>query len=200
LSGPAYPVVAHFYTIQGEGAWTGQAAYFIRLAGCDVGCSWCDTRESWRLDGHPIVTVDELAASAAESGSPVAVVTGGEPTLHDLGPLTSALSEVGLRRHLETSGAHALTGEFDWVVLSPKKFKPPVESMFERADELKIVVVNKSDFEWAERYRRLCRPDVKLMLQPEWDSPHVLTSIVEYVKSNPVWTISLQTHKYLHIP
>ena len=195
-----YPVVSHYLTLQGEGYWSGRASYFIRLAGCDVGCPWCDTKESWEIEGHPVVAVDDLATAAMESGVPTTVITGGEPTLHDLTPLTRALKDRGSEIQLETSGAYALTGNFDWVTLSPKKFKPPVDSIYEHANELKVVITNRSDFTWAEKHLRLCRTGVKPMLQPEWDSRHMLPEIVEYVKRNPDWTISLQTHKYLNIP
>lgn len=196
----SYPVVSHFLTVQGEGAWSGHAAYFIRLAGCDVGCPWCDTKESWSVDGHPVLTLAELTAAARSSAAKIVVVTGGEPAMHDLAPLTNGLAAAGCKVHLETSGAYALTGTFDWVTMSPKKFMPPVQTVYADTNELKVVVSHKSDFEWAESHRALCRDNVTLMLQPEWDSPHMLKSIVEYVKQNPDWIISLQTHKYLNIP
>lgn len=195
----SYPVVSHFYTVQGEGVWSGHSAYFIRLAGCDVGCPWCDTKESWSTDGHPVISVAELMHAAHSSAAKIVVVTGGEPTMHDLAPLTTGLAEIGCLLHLETSGAYALSGSFDWVTLSPKKYKPPVQSIYESCDELKVVVVHKSDFDWAELHRARCREDVNLMLQPEWNSPHMIESIVDYVKQNPDWAISLQTHKYLNI-
>jgi organic radical activating enzyme len=200
MSERVYPVVSHFHTIQGEGTWAGHAAYFIRLAGCDVGCTWCDTKESWSIEGHPVISTADICAAAVDSGAPIAVITGGEPTMHDLGSISAELRRAGLQTHLETSGAHPLSGEFDWVVLSPKKFKPPVDEAFLVTDELKVVVAHRSDFEWAEENRTRCRADVKLMLQPEWESPHMLRSIVDYVKRNPDWTISIQTHKYLNIP
>lgn len=195
-----YPVVSHFHTIQGEGAWSGHPAYFIRLAGCDVGCPWCDTKESWSVDGHPVLSVESLVSAAAESNANTVVVTGGEPTMHNLDPLTESLSSVGCRIHLETSGAYRLTGSFDWVTLSPKKYKPPVDSVYPHASELKVVIAHNSDFDWAEQHRARCSEEVRLMLQPEWDSPHMIRPIVDYVKRNPAWTISLQTHKYLNIP
>jgi organic radical activating enzyme len=195
----SYPVVSHFHTIQGEGAWSGHAAYFIRLAGCDVGCPWCDTKESWTVEGHPVLTVEELRAAVLEAQTGLVVVTGGEPTMHDLAPLAKMVSSAGCRVHLETSGAYELSGRFDWVTLSPKKYKPPVDSIYTLADELKVVIANKSDFKWAESHRSCCADDVKFMLQPEWDSPHMIKPIVEYVKKNPDWTISLQTHKYLNV-
>lgn len=194
-----YPVVSHYHTIQGEGAWSGHAAYFIRLAGCDVGCPWCDTKESWVVEGHPVLTIEELSTAALASKTGLVVVTGGEPTMHDLAPLTRVLSSAGCRVHLETSGAYALSGRFDWVTLSPKKYKPPVDSVYGLTQELKVVVANKSDFDWAERHRVRCPENVRLMLQPEWNSPHMIKPIVDYVKNNPEWTISLQTHKYLNV-
>ncbi len=196
----SYPVVSHFLTVQGEGAWTGHAAYFIRLAGCDVGCPWCDTKESWSVDAHPVLTVAELTSFARSSAAKIVVVTGGEPAMHDLSSLTTGLASAGCKIHLETSGAYALTGAFDWVTMSPKKYMPPVKSVYADTNELKVVVSHKSDFEWAELHRALCREDATLMLQPEWDSPHMLKPIVEYVKQNPDWIISLQTQKYLNIP
>lgn len=195
----SYPVVSHFYTVQGEGVWSGHAAYFVRLAGCDVGCPWCDTKESWQIDRHPIVSISTLTEAALRSGAEVVVVTGGEPAMHDLAPLTASLATAGCRCHLETSGAYALTGSFDWVTLSPKKYMPPDPSVYAATDELKVVVANKSDFDWAELHRARCPDEVRLMLQPEWNSPHMLKSIVEYVKLHPDWTISLQIHKYLNI-
>lgn len=194
-----YPVVSHFYTVQGEGFWTGHAAYFIRLAGCDVGCPWCDTKESWSVEGHPVLSIEKLASAALDSGADLVVVTGGEPTMHDLRPLTAALSSVGCRLHLETSGAYELSGRFDWVTLSPKKYKRPVDSIYRVAHELKVVITNNSDFDWAEQHRSKCHANIRLMLQPEWDSPHMIKPIVEYVKKNPDWSISLQTHKYLNV-
>jgi len=200
MASATYPVVAHYYTLQGEGFWSGRAAYFIRLAGCDVGCPWCDTKESWAIDGHPVVSIDELTAAAERANSSYVVITGGEPTMHDLKPLTDQLKTAGLEVQVETSGAYPLTGSFDWVTLSPKKYKPPVESIYSQTDELKVIVANRSDFSWAEQHLAQCDKSVRPVLQPEWDSPHMLPDIVDYVKQNPIWTISLQTHKYLNIP
>jgi 7-carboxy-7-deazaguanine synthase len=194
-----YPVVSHFDTVQGEGTWSGHAAYFIRLAGCDVGCPWCDTKESWAIGDHPVLSTKQLVLAVKTSVAKIVVITGGEPTMHDLRSLTSVLAAEGRKVHLETSGAYPLTGEFDWVTLSPKKYSPPVKSVFEDTHELKVVIAHKSDFDWAEEHRASCSHDVKLVLQPEWNSPHMLKSIVEYVKRNPDWTVSLQTHKYLNI-
>lgn len=195
-----YPVMEHFYTIQGEGAFTGQAAYFIRLAGCDVGCWWCDVKESWDRDAHPDITLPNLVEFVKHSGSPRTVITGGEPLLHDLSPLTKALHKEGQNVHIETSGSSAFSGQFDWVTLSPKRFKPPVEEAYQRVHELKVVVVTKKDFAWAEEHAAKCPAGTELFLQPEWDSPKTIPWIVEYVKANPKWRISLQTHKYLNVP
>lgn len=200
ISVDSYPVVEHFYTIQGEGVHTGRPAYFIRLAGCDVGCPWCDTRESWSIDDHPVASVEQLVGSAAASGCDLVVVTGGEPTMHRLEPLVNGLHEAALTVHLETSGAYPITGSFDWVTLSPKKYKAPVEENYVLVDELKVVVAHRSDFGWGERHRALCPEGVRAAFQPEWNSPRMLPLIVEYVKEHPEWQISLQTHKYLEIP
>jgi organic radical activating enzyme len=197
----ALPLMEDFYTIQGEGAFQGQAAYFIRLGGCEVRCVWCDVKESWEVDAHPLVSVSEMAARAAASGAPVAVVTGGEPTMHNLQPLTRALQQAGLRTHIETSGAFPISGAWDWVCFSPKKFKTPHPASAAQANELKVVIFHKKDFEWAEEYARLARPSCELFLQPEWSKEkEMLPLIVDYVKKNPKWKISLQIHKYMNIP
>lgn len=199
-SAVSYPVVERFYTIQGEGRWSGRAAFFVRLGGCDVGCPWCDTKESWPED-HPHVPVETLAEEVRAAEADLVVVTGGEPTMHDLAPLTEALGAVGAERHLETSGAYEITGSFDWVTLSPKKFKPPVEANYPRADELKVVVFNRSDLEWARIHAERCGESVLLSLQPEWSAREkVMPLIAEFVKAHPRWTVSLQTHKYLEVP
>ncbi len=190
-----------FYTIQGEGHYAGTAAYFIRLGGCDVGCVWCDVKESWDAEAHPKISIETLAETAAASGAPCCVITGGEPAMYDLNVLTAALHEKGLRVHIETSAAHPLHGEFDWICISPKKFKFPLETEMKKAHELKIIVFNKSDFEWAEKWAQEVGPDCLCLLQPEWDKrDEIMPLIVDYVKSNPRWKISLQTHKYLGIP
>jgi len=190
-----------FYTIQGEGYYQGHAAYFIRLGGCDVGCVWCDVKESWDANAHPKVSVHEMARRAKASGSNIAVVTGGEPVMYDLRELTAALKEQGLKTNIETSGAYPLTGTWDWVCLSPKKFKAPDPSIFDKADELKVIVYNKSDFAWAEEHAALVRPSCQLFLQPEWSKEkEVLPLIIDYVKANPKWQVSLQVHKYMNIP
>lgn len=195
-----YPVMEHFYTIQGEGVHTGHAAYFIRLAGCDVGCHWCDVKDSWDESKHPRMSVDTLVASVLTSGSPIVVITGGEPLLHDLEHLTSKLKAHGLHVHLETSGSSPLSGSIDWVTLSPKRFKPPVDSIYASVHELKVVVLTIKDLQWAEMHAAKCPPGTKFLLQPEWDTPRAMPLIVDYVKSHPQWAISLQTHKYLNVP
>jgi organic radical activating enzyme len=195
------PVMEDFYTIQGEGFHQGSAAYFIRLAGCDVGCVWCDVKESWNVNAHPKVSLKEISAKAKASGSSIAVVTGGEPTMHNLENLTDSLHEAGLNTHIETSGAYKLTGEWDWVCFSPKKFKAPDKSIYPFASELKVVVFNKSDFEWAEDFAAKVNDRCHLYLQPEWSKEkEMLPLIIDYIKANPQWKISLQVHKYMNIP
>ena len=191
----------HFYTLQGEGLHTGKAAYFIRLGGCDVGCVWCDVKESWDAAAHPLMAVDELVAVAAQHPGRIAVITGGEPAMHDLGPLTTALHEAGFATHIETSGAHPLSGELDWVTLSPKKFKQPLPSCLSAASELKVVIYHPSDFEWAETHATSVSDTCLLYLQPEWSRHEKITPlIIEYIKKHPRWQLSLQTHKYINIP
>lgn len=197
----ALPVMEQFYTIQGEGHYAGTAAYFIRLGGCDVGCVWCDVKESWKAEAHPQLKVSELAKNAADSSASCCVITGGEPAMYDLTHLTIALKEQGLRVHIETSAAHAIKGHFDWVCISPKKFKFPLETEMKKANELKIIVFNKSDFDWAELWAKQVGAECFCLLQPEWDRRDEVTPlIVEYVKANHRWKISLQTHKYLGVP
>ncbi len=190
-----------FYTIQGEGSFQGHAAYFIRLGGCDVGCVWCDVKESWPMEAHPKVEIGEIASRTKESGAAIAVVTGGEPAMHDLFGLTAGLKNAGLRTHIETSGAYPLTGMWDWICLSPKKFKSPDPSIYPKAQELKIIVYNKSDFEWAEREASKVSVGCRLFLQPEWSKEkEMVPLIIDFVKSHPRWAISLQVHKYMNIP
>ncbi|MFZ6052984.1 7-carboxy-7-deazaguanine synthase QueE [Halocola ammonii] len=190
-----------FYTVQGEGAYTGAAAYFIRLGGCDVGCFWCDVKESWDADVHPKIEVDQLVKEAKESGTEIVVITGGEPAMHNLDELTKKLRAEGLRTHIETSGAHKLTGEWDWVCLSPKKFKAPLEEVYSQTHELKVVVYNKHDFQWAEEHREKVNDSCGLFLQPEWDrADHAVPMILNYLREHPEWRISLQTHKYIGVP
>ena len=195
------PVMEQFLTLQGEGRFTGHAAYFIRLGGCDVGCVWCDVKESWEIDKHPRIAVSELVEKVVESGAKIAVITGGEPCMHDLTSLTTALQQHGIRTHVETSGAHLITGTWDWITLSPKKFKSPLESSIQCANELKVVVYHKSDFEWAEQYADQVPTDCLLYLQPEWSKANEMNVlIIEHIKKNPTWALSLQTHKFLNIP
>ena len=195
------PLMEAFYTVQGEGIHAGKAAYFIRLAGCDVGCVWCDVKESWDATAYPRVSVAQMAEDAQASGANLVVITGGEPAMYDLTALCEALHDRGLAVHIETSAAHEIRGQFDWVTLSPKKFKAPLPTELSKADELKIIVFNKSDFEWAETYSGQVSNDCVLLLQPEWDKrDNMAPLLVEYVKTHPQWRISLQTHKILQIP
>ncbi|HEY3429774.1 MAG TPA: 7-carboxy-7-deazaguanine synthase QueE [Cyclobacteriaceae bacterium] len=190
-----------FYTIQGEGYYQGHAAYFVRLGGCDVGCVWCDVKESWDADAHPKISVEEIVRRAKTSGTEIVVITGGEPTMYDLTNLTSELKKAGLRTNIETSGAYSLTGTWDWVCFSPKKFKAPDASIYPLANELKVIVYNKSDFKWAEDFAKEVNPECELFLQPEWSKEkEMLPLIIEYVKTNPRWKVSLQIHKYMNIP
>jgi organic radical activating enzyme len=195
------PLMEHFYTLQGEGRYTGHPSYFLRLGGCDVGCVWCDVKESWDASKHPEVSIQNMVQYVQESTAPIAVITGGEPLMHNLDNLTSLLIEKGIRTHIETSGAHRLSGNWDWICLSPKKFKAPIDEVIEVANELKVVVYNQSDFSWAEQYAEKVNSDCLLYLQPEWSRVKELTpSIINYIQRNPKWILSLQTHKYIDIP
>lgn len=197
----ALPVMEHFYTLQGEGFHWGKAAYFIRLGGCDVGCVWCDVKDSWDATKHPLITITDLVATVKETPAQIVVITGGEPLLHDLTALTHQLKANNLRTHIETSGSAPLTGTWDWITLSPKKFKSPLPQNMPYASELKIVVFNKSDFLWAEQWAAQVTPDCKLFLQPEWDKSSTVTPlIIDYIKAHPRWQLSLQTHKYINVP
>ncbi len=191
----------HFYTLQGEGFHTGSAAYFLRLGGCDVACVWCDVKESWDATKHPLVQPNEMLQWVKENKAPMAVITGGEPLMHQLDGLTNLLQQNGIETNIETSGAHPLSGHWNWICVSPKKFKAPLPEVLKKAHELKVVVFNKSDFEWAEKNAQLVSPDCYLYLQVEWDQREKMTPLlVDYVKQNPKWRISVQTHKYLQIP
>jgi len=195
------PVMEHFYTLQGEGAYQGQAAYFVRLGGCDVGCVWCDVKDSWDAAKHPLLKIEDLLFSIKSTPSKIVVVTGGEPLLHDLTELTTQLKNAGLRTHIETSGSAPLSGTWDWITLSPKKFKAPLPGVLNYANELKVVVYNKSDFAWAEEYAGRVSSECKLYLQPEWSKAPVITpSITDYIKAHPQWQLSLQIHKYINVP
>ncbi len=199
--GKMLPLMEAFYTIQGEGYHTGKAAYFIRLGGCDVGCHWCDVKESWDASIHPLTAADDIVATAEMHPARTVVITGGEPLIYNLDYLTSRLQQSGIRTFMETSGAYPLSGHWDWICLSPKKFKAPRKDVIEAAGELKVIVFNKSDFKWAEEYAAQMPAGRKLFLQPEWSKAEEMTPlIIEYVKENPKWEISLQTHKYLNIP
>src|SRR5690606_2514311 len=182
----------HFYTIQGEGFYQGRAAYFIRLGGCDVGCVWCDVKESWDAASHPHMTIEQMLAEVKKTTANLVVITGGEPSMHNLEPLTKSLKAAGLQTNIETSGAHPLTGDWDWVCLSPKKFKAPLSENLPLANELKVVIFNKSDFEWAEKYAAQVSSGCKLYLQPEWDKAAQVTPLmIEYIKDNPKWELSV---------
>jgi 7-carboxy-7-deazaguanine synthase len=196
-----YPLMEHYYTIQGEGYNAGKACYFLRLGGCDVGCVWCDVKESWDVNAHPIVSVNEMLKYVKEVNATRVVVTGGEPLMHDLTFLTQKFSEHEIETLLETSGAYPLTGKWNWTCVSPKKFKSPLPEVLFEADELKIIVFNKSDFDWAEQHAEHVKKSCKLFLQPEYDSfQKVMPMIIAYVKQNPKWRISLQTHKVINVP
>ena len=195
------PVMEHFYTLQGEGMHQGKAAYFIRLAGCDVGCVWCDVKESWDAGKHPLLSIESLVKEVKATPAKIVVLTGGEPLMHNLNLLTTELQNAGLRTNIETSGSHPLTGKWDWICLSPKKFKAPLPEIPPHANELKVVIFNKSDFEWAEEFAGKVSPACKLYLQPEWDKANQVTPlIVDYIKANPKWQLSLQIHKYINVP
>ncbi len=195
------PLVEAFYTIQGEGFHQGKAAYFIRLGGCDVGCVWCDVKESWDASAHLLQTVSEMVRQAKKHPARIAVVTGGEPLMHDCSALTHELHEAGFQTHIETSGAYPLSGEWDWICLSPKKFKHPLQDVIERADELKVVIYHPSDFKWAESYAEKVNPACRLFLQPEWSKREVVMPLISsYIMENPGWEFSIQLHKYIHMP
>jgi len=199
--GKFLPVVEEFYTLQGEGFHTGKAAYFLRLGGCDVGCSWCDSRFSWNPDIHPVVSCDVIIRNIIDSGTDSAVITGGEPLMWNLDYLCEGLKNKKINTFIETSGAYPLSGTWDWICLSPKKNSPPVNEIYKIADELKVIIQDKIDFEWAEKYKTLVNKTCRLYLQPEWSRFEIIIpEIVEYVKKNPEWRVSLQVHKYMHIP
>lgn len=198
--GTMLPLMEEFYTIQGEGYHTGKAAYFIRIGGCDVGCHWCDVKESWNADLHPPTAIDQVVANARHYSDTV-VITGGEPLTWDMGPITAALKAQNLQVHIETSGAYPLSGDWDWICLSPKKTKPPVAEIYDAAHELKMIVYNNHDLQWAEEHAARVGHDCKLYLQPEWSRREKMMPIItEYVMANPKWQVSLQTHKYIGLP
>jgi 7-carboxy-7-deazaguanine synthase len=190
-----------FYSLQGEGYHQGKAAFFIRLAGCDVGCVWCDVKDSWDASKHPVLSIEEIVAAAAAHPSRIAIVTGGEPLLHQLDPLTTALRAAGFQTHIETSGSSPMSGSWDWVCLSPKKFKAALPEAIKAANELKVVVFNNSDFAFANSFVNDVDSDCKKYLQPEWEKSDAMTPLViEYIKANPSWELSAQLHKYIQVP
>lgn len=194
------PIMESFYTIQGEGYYSGSAAYFIRVAGCDVGCHWCDVKESWDSNIHPVISINMLVDNAVKH-SKMVVITGGEPLMWNMNPLTKLLKQNGIKVHVETSGSNTLTGSWDWICLSPKKRKPPSNEVYLRANELKVIVFNKHDLIYAEEQSKKVNKKCILFLQPEWDKKdEMLPIIVDHIKKNDKWKISLQTHKYLKIP
>jgi organic radical activating enzyme len=195
------PVMEHFYTLQGEGVFAGHAAYFIRLAGCDVGCVWCDVKESWDVSDQQWMAVEEIVKAASQHPARIAVITGGEPLMYQLSPLCDALHAAGFRVHIETSGAYPMSGSFDWICVSPKKFKAPLSDVVLMANELKVIVFNKSDFDWAEQHASMVTDSCKLLLQAEWEKrDQMYPLMIDYALRNPRWNISVQTHKYLDIP
>lgn len=200
-NGRMLPLVEEFYTIQGEGYHTGKAAYFIRIGGCDVGCSWCDTKFSWNPSLHPVVPAEDIVEHVSSEPAAAVVVTGGEPLMVNMDYLTGLLKEKGIETFLETSGAYPLSGNWDWICLSPKKNAPPVEELFQVADELKVIISAEEDLNWALENGRRVQASCKLFLQPEWSSREItLPLIIEFVKENPSWMVSLQSHKYMRIP
>ena len=195
------PLVEEFYTLQGEGYHTGKAAYFIRIGGCDIGCRWCDSKISWNPSIHPLVSIETIVANALKTPANAVVVTGGEPSLYNLEPLTSQLKEHGIKTFIETAGAKLLTGQWDWICLSPKRQSPPDESYYELADELKVIIYENEDYMWAEEVAERVSSDCLLYLQSEWSRyEQNIKNIVDYVKNYPKWNVSLQAHKFMHIP
>lgn len=189
-----------FYTIQGEGFYQGRAAYFVRLGGCDVGCSWCDVKESWDAEAHPQKSIEDIISSIQETAANLVVITGGEPLLHQLDEFTERLQAARLQTNIETSGSSSMSGHWDWVCLSPKKFKAPLPEAHAAANELKIIIYNNDDFKWAEKHAALVNTSCKLYLQPEWSKADImLPLIIDYVKANPKWEISMQLHKYMGV-
>ena len=201
ISTEKYPIMEHFFTIQGEGTYSGRAAYFIRIAGCDVGCVWCDVKESWDKDQHRTMTTKEIIEKVTESKTDFVVITGGEPAMYDLRPLVDQLKSLGITIAIETSGCYPLQGDVDWYCFSPKKFKAPCDEAYVRANELKVIINHPSDLEWANKHAEKVLDSCHLFLQPEWSKTEkLLPLIISYVKGNLKWKISLQTHKYMNIP
>ena len=196
-----YPIMEHFFTIQGEGKYSGKAAYFIRIAGCDVGCVWCDVKESWDKEQHALLSISEIIENVVKSNANFVVLTGGEPAMYDLRPLVDQLKSLGIMVAIETSGCYPLKGEVDWYCFSPKKFKAPCDEAYKKANELKVIISHPSDLEWAKSHALKVSTNCQLYLQPEWSkSEKLLPLIIEFVKSNQLWKISLQTHKFMNIP
>lgn len=201
LAGKTLPLMEEFYTIQGEGFNTGHAAYFVRIGGCDVGCHWCDVKESWNAKLFPATPTDNIVANVAKCPAKAVVVTGGEPLMYNLNYFCSELKKEGIQRFLETSGAYPLSGEWEWVCLSPKKNSPPLKPIYDMANELKVIIANKGDFDWAEKNAKLVNEDCHLYLQPEWSKSELLMPLItDFIMANPQWKISLQSHKYMNIP
>lgn len=199
--GELLPIMEHFYTIQGEGGNTGKPAYFIRIGGCDVGCHWCDVKESWNAELHPLKPISEILPFLTDCPTKDVVITGGEPSMYNLDLLCQSLKKRGYNTFIETSGAYELTGEWDWICFSPKKTAPAKESIFKTAHELKVIIHNENDFLWAEKHAEKINPKCRLFLQPEWSNmDKMLNKTIDYVMNNPKWNISLQTHKFMHIP
>ena len=200
-SNQTLPVMEHFYTMQGEGHYAGCAAYFIRLGGCDVGCFWCDVKESWPIDAHPHHSIEEIVGWVKDAEANLVVITGGEPAMHKLEELTAALQRLNIRTHIETSGTHKLSGSWDWVTFSPKKFKKPIDEFYQEAHELKVIVLNKHDLKWAQRHAEKVNEGCQLFLQPEWDNREETEGLIlNFIRSNPNWRMSVQQHKFLGIP
>ena len=194
------PVMETFYSIQGEGFYQGHAAFFIRLAGCDVGCVWCDVKESWDANAHSFQTITALVDEVKNTPAKIVIITGGEPLMYDCTALTEALQAAGFRTHIETSAAYPLSGKWDWICVSPKKFKSPILSILQQASELKVVVFNSSDLQWAEQNAQHTHADCQLYLQPEWSKEKiVLPLITEFIQQHPQWKLSLQIHKYMGV-
>jgi 7-carboxy-7-deazaguanine synthase len=199
--GKVLPIMEDFYTIQGEGFNTGKASYFIRIGGCDVGCHWCDVKESWDASVHPLIKTDEIIKKVKDSGAKAVVITGGEPLIYNLDYLTQQLKNNSIATYIETSGAYALSGKWDWICLSPKKTMEPLKEVYNKANELKIIVFNNNDFIWAQEQAKKVSNKCLLFLQPEWSKRNeIMPLIIEFVKHNQNWMVSLQTHKYMNIP
>ena len=200
ISKASFPVMESFYSIQGEGTHSGKPSYFIRLAGCDVNCDWCDVKDSWDIDSSQYKSIDEITNEINKFSTDLVIITGGEPLMHNLTDLTSALKKLGKKIHIETSGTHPVSGYFDWICFSPKKFKKPLDEFFKISNELKIIISKDSDFSWAEYLLRQIKNKPELILQAEWSKSEIINpKILDYIKLNPKWRISLQTHKYLHV-